>query len=157
MKRPSLQTASSWLTSSAKSKAVMPTPQLKLRPCCIGIRLLKHSKNIPGKRYTIVAYGLRLCSLANYCWPTISRPLDSETGERVTPSDWDTFRQTHKFKAPSCLCAFVDKRKYTESRVGIVEMTTQDIDRNYSTLKGEYVAVCAEQRCGYLRELAAFR
>lgn len=84
--------------------------------------------------------------------PNSNRPCDALTEARFTPSDLEKIRRTHHFKAPSCLCAFLDGTAYTEARIGVVETLTQDRIRNQSILHGEYVAICARRRCGYFRE-----
>ncbi|KAJ3543473.1 hypothetical protein NMY22_g3125 [Coprinellus aureogranulatus] len=84
------------------------------------------------------------------------RPVDSESKRRLTPSEMESFRRTHWFRGPCCLCALLDGEGYTEARIGIVEVKTEDKDRNQSILHGEYVAVCAKQRCGYTLCLERF-
>ena len=80
------------------------------------------------------------------------RPVDSETGERIKPSEFECHRRTHGLLAPCCLCAIVEGRGYTETRIGVAETVTQDLTRNQSVLNGEIVAVCGKQQCGYFRE-----
>lgn len=82
----------------------------------------------------------------------VSRPFDPETQTRVPPNGLEAYRRTHYFKAPCCLCAFVENRNYSEARIGIVESFNGNEDRNRSVLHGEYVATCAAQACGYFRE-----
>lgn len=68
----------------------------------------------------------------------------------------ESFRRTHDFRAPSCLCAFLDEKEYTESLIGMAagaSGTSNGLAADTS-LSGEYVAVCARQRCGYTREIA---
>ncbi|TEB22935.1 hypothetical protein FA13DRAFT_1798511 [Coprinellus micaceus] len=86
-------------------------------------------------------------------WPW---PCHPDTERRIPPGDLESFRRTHRFRAPSCLCALLDGAVYTESRIGIVETVTSDTFRNQSVLNGEYVATCAEQRCGYFLCLERF-
>lgn len=75
------------------------------------------------------------------------RPV-TEDGERVTPSDLEDYRITHKFKAPSCLCGCkANNASYTESAIYI------DRDGPYP---GEYVAGCASDSCDYLSKLDSY-
>lgn len=65
----------------------------------------------------------------------------------------EAFRRTHDFRAPSCLCAFLDDEDYSESVIGIVEVARGNADGNHdSIMNGQYVAACARQRCGYFRK-----
>ncbi|RXW13706.1 hypothetical protein EST38_g12148 [Candolleomyces aberdarensis] len=96
-------------------------------------------------------YDSTMQSVVDYPWP-----YDAEMGRRLFPSEFEGYRRTHEFEGPSCVCAFLDGKDYTECRIGIVETLNGDRDRNLSTLHGEYVAICAEQRCGYLLCLERF-
>ncbi|KAJ2930846.1 hypothetical protein H1R20_g6239, partial [Candolleomyces eurysporus] len=96
-------------------------------------------------------YDSSMQSVVDYPWP-----YDLEMGRRLFPSEFEGYRRTHEFEAPSCMCAHLDGQDYTESRIGIVETLNDDRDRNLSTLHGEYVAICAKQRCGYLLCLERF-
>jgi hypothetical protein len=86
-----------------------------------------------------------------------NRPYNPETEARVPPSGLEAYRRTHHFKGPCCLCAFVTRKPYIETRIGIVESFNGDEDRNRSVLHGEYVATCATQTCGYFREHSLLR
>jgi hypothetical protein len=70
-----------------------------------------------------------------------SRPTNGD-GERVTPSDLATHRLSHAMRGPCCLCPV---RPQCDDR--FVEATI------YMPLNGrfggEYVAVCADDVCGY--------
>lgn len=79
------------------------------------------------------------------------RPVDPVTGERLAPSEFESYRRTHELLAPCCLCAYVDRKRYTEAQIGVAETVTEDLTRNQSVLNGEVVAVCGERRCGYFR------
>ena len=48
----------------------------------------------------------------------------------------------------------MDDLEYTESAIGIVEEARPDSANGEAQLllNGQYVAVCAKQRCGYTRE-----
>ena len=65
----------------------------------------------------------------------------------------ESCRRTHYFRAPSCLCAFLDNANYTESVIGIVEAARGPDDSGIygPILNGQYVAVCERRRCGYSR------
>ncbi|TEB34013.1 hypothetical protein FA13DRAFT_1789204 [Coprinellus micaceus] len=89
--------------------------------------------------------------LSEWAWP-----CNPNSEMRIPPCDLESFRRTNRFRAPSCLCAFIEGTVYTESRIGIVETVTDDTFRNQSVLNGEYVATCAKQRCGYFLCLERF-
>ncbi|KAF6744216.1 hypothetical protein DFP72DRAFT_857813 [Ephemerocybe angulata] len=89
--------------------------------------------------------------LCSWLWPC--NPI---TEERYPPDELELQRRTHYFLGPSCLCAFLDGTDYTEARIGVVETLTEDPERNKPILNGEYVAVCAERRCGYFLCLERF-
>ncbi|TEB28678.1 hypothetical protein FA13DRAFT_1711687 [Coprinellus micaceus] len=90
-------------------------------------------------------------SLSEWSWP-----YDTEGERRVPPSELESFRRTHRLRAPSCLCALLEGTKYTEARFAIVETVNGDSDRNQCVLNGEYVATCAKKRCGYFLALERF-
>lgn len=65
----------------------------------------------------------------------------------------EAHRRTHHFRAPSCLCAYLDETDYTETVIGLVEVARGDSDGNHdSILNGQYVAICERRRCGYSRK-----
>lgn len=76
------------------------------------------------------------------------RPVDLGTSRRITPSDLESHRRTHYFQAPSCLCAFLDSKPYSESRIAVVHLPIKLT--KLSSLSGEYTAECAMGRCGYI-------
>jgi hypothetical protein len=80
------------------------------------------------------------------------RPVDGETGERITPSELESHRRTHDFRAPCCLCALEQGSDYTESRIGLVNIPLKG---RGAFLNGEYVAECAMGRCGYFGTLVS--
>ncbi|KAF6740855.1 hypothetical protein DFP72DRAFT_864736 [Ephemerocybe angulata] len=92
--------------------------------------------------------------LEEWCWP-----CDDESGARIPPHGLQDHRRTHSFRAPCCLCAYLDGEEYTEAAISIVEtipMPDDDPDRNRTTMNGEYVATCATDRCGYFISLERF-
>lgn len=48
------------------------------------------------------------------------------------------------------MCALLDRKNYTESRIGVVEVVYNG--QRETLPSGEYVATCAKQRCGFMRE-----
>ena len=72
---------------------------------------------------------------------TACRPVNQH-GERVTPSDFEAYRLSHKVLGPCCLCPFQDRdvRNYKESPIFMVGL---------GRYAGEYVAACADNRCSY--------
>ena len=85
---------------------------------------------------------------------THRRPVYPETGVRVAPSQLEAHRRSHEFQGPCCLCAFLDRRQYTEAEIGIVEIAGGNDGEKRTVLEGEYVAICAKRRCGFFREFA---
>ena len=70
------------------------------------------------------------------------RPTN-ERGERVVPSDLDSHRLSHRFRAPCCLCPMDSEYDNTFVEAAIYAAPT-------GRYVGEYVAQCAERECGYL-------
>ena len=72
------------------------------------------------------------------------RPVKPD-GERIPPEGLRQHREAHEYLGPGCLCPLLEppgeKLAYKETAIYI---TT---DGRY---KGEHVAECAEDRCGYL-------
>jgi hypothetical protein len=64
---------------------------------------------------------------------------------RVSPDKWRDYRENHEFLNPSCLCALFQPKSevlyYTEAAIYL------PLNGLY---RGEWVAECAEGRCGYL-------
>jgi hypothetical protein len=60
----------------------------------------------------------------------------------VSPSDFEAYCLSHDILGPSCLCPFKkkDMGHFVESAIYLV---------GHGRYAGEYVAACAEDRCGY--------
>ena len=71
----------------------------------------------------------------------IERPTTAQ-GERITPSDLRDHRRSHKFLGPCCVCPLIadDQTAFKEAAIFAVAS---------GRFVGEYVAECAESRCGY--------
>ena len=73
----------------------------------------------------------------------LQRPVQGE--KRVTPSKLRNYRESHQFLGPCCLCPFLEPLKvdprFTEAAIYM------PVHGRYA---GEYVAECAESRCGYI-------
>ncbi|KAH6913098.1 hypothetical protein BKA70DRAFT_1218101 [Coprinopsis sp. MPI-PUGE-AT-0042] len=82
-----------------------------------------------------------------------SWPADPTTGGRIPPCELESYRRTHHFLAPCCLCAAQLDEDYTESRIGMVHVPSGE---HGSFLNGEYIAECAQRRCGYFVPLEKF-
>jgi hypothetical protein len=68
------------------------------------------------------------------------RPTN-ERGERVTPSDLEGHRVSHRFRGPCCLCPMLrGDDDFTEAALVLVTR---------GRLSGEYIAKCARNICGY--------
>jgi hypothetical protein len=66
-------------------------------------------------------------------------------GARVPPGELLRYRETHDYRGPGCLCPLLEPlRKNAEYKEASIYLA---IDGQY---KGEYIAECAEDRCGYL-------
>ncbi|TEB28541.1 hypothetical protein FA13DRAFT_1711826 [Coprinellus micaceus] len=91
-------------------------------------------------------------ALAKFAWPCDLNPKPKGPFDKVIrmpPSELGAYRRIHLFRAPCCLCAFLDKKGYTEAHIATVEVLTQDGDRNRCLRNGEIIAQCASQRCGF--------
>lgn len=66
-------------------------------------------------------------------------------GERVPVAQWNNFRQTNIFQAPSCFCCHLvpDAEIYTEIAVFIAPK---------GPFAGYYIGQCANGTCSYLGE-----
>ncbi|KAJ3518521.1 hypothetical protein NMY22_g13632 [Coprinellus aureogranulatus] len=105
----------------------------------------------PSSRAVPLHYNVDTGALVQYSWP-----FDPEHRRRVLPCEMERFRRTHHFHGPCCLCAFLEGDGYTEARIGVVEAGDWDRDVSAAAIQGEYVAVCAKQRCGYVLCLDRF-
>src|ERR1700742_4542741 len=73
----------------------------------------------------------------------VTRPVHGV--ERVTPDALHIYRRNHKFLGPCCLCPlFWPGTKETHYTEAAIYLPVQGL------YKGEYVAECAESKCGYL-------
>jgi hypothetical protein len=71
------------------------------------------------------------------------RPV-TQAGRRVSPSDLLDYQVNHDFRAPCCLCASnggANGIGFTESSIHLAES---------GPYRGEYVAGCLSDSCGYL-------
>ncbi|KAH6905105.1 hypothetical protein BKA70DRAFT_1431191 [Coprinopsis sp. MPI-PUGE-AT-0042] len=82
-----------------------------------------------------------------------SWPSDPTTGTRIPPSELESYRRTHHFLSPCCLCAAELDEDYIEARIGLVHVPSA---AHGSFMNGEYVAECALRRCGYFVPLERF-
>lgn len=74
----------------------------------------------------------------------VARPVN-ESGERVSPEDFEAYNQSHRFSAPCCLCPHKFRmHAYTECSV----LIAQD-----GPFLAEYMASCSTQRCNYVGAL----
>jgi hypothetical protein len=75
----------------------------------------------------------------------MERPV-TQSGTRVAPSDFSSYRDKYDFRAPCCLCVVgaTDDNSYTECAI---YMATR------GPHFGEYVAGCASGCCAYLSKL----
>ncbi|KAH6885169.1 hypothetical protein BKA70DRAFT_1445251 [Coprinopsis sp. MPI-PUGE-AT-0042] len=103
----------------------------------------------PSTSPEILHWNSKTGDLSTWKWP-----VELGTGRRVPPSDLEDHRRTHQFRAPSCLCAYLDRKHYTESSIGVVHVPMKLA--RASSLNGEYTAECATGRCGYLVCLEKF-
>jgi hypothetical protein len=73
------------------------------------------------------------------------RPTDRH-GQKIHPSRFAAYRETHEFLYPCCLCAAGDR--YVEAAI---------FQQTEGTGQGQYVAECATSKCGYMRKLASLQ
>jgi hypothetical protein len=108
----------------------MPRAALSKSFCLGRIQIQQNVKHAKVLQYDGMTGDLRV-----WFWPV------NRARERVTPADLGDYRKSHKFRAPSCLCASdgIDA-VYTESAIFMA------VGGEHS---GEYLAVCAMGRCGY--------
>ncbi|KAF6745740.1 hypothetical protein DFP72DRAFT_856045 [Ephemerocybe angulata] len=97
----------------------------------------------------IYHWSAALRKLVEWYWP-----CDDHSGKRLPPDQLQDHRRTHYFRAPCCLCAYLDGVPYTEAAIGVVEMLPmphEDPDRNRTTMHGDFIAkpdidtVCLER------------
>ncbi|TEB38581.1 hypothetical protein FA13DRAFT_1784901 [Coprinellus micaceus] len=124
------------------------TPSLRIMLSHFLNQILSHHSRTPSQNPVALHWDSRTKSLKEFAWP-----CDSSTGDRVLPGELEGHRRSHTFRGPSCLCAFLDGGEYAETQFGIVEgIRGAGLARNGSVLNGEYVAVCARNRCGYFQQ-----
>ncbi|KAJ3540837.1 hypothetical protein NMY22_g4128 [Coprinellus aureogranulatus] len=70
--------------------------------------------------------------LGEFGWPS-----DEQSGERIPPEQWESLRRTHHFRGPCCLCAFLDDKDYTESRIAISEVILASSGENGALVNGD--------------------
>ncbi|KAG1876146.1 hypothetical protein C8R48DRAFT_768991 [Suillus tomentosus] len=71
-------------------------------------------------------------------WPV------KDDGERVAPSDLVTYRKSHQFRGPRCLCLLLDEHDPSNH----YEAAIVKVSRGPNA--GEYLACCALSKCGYV-------
>ncbi|KAG2055806.1 hypothetical protein BDR06DRAFT_1006645 [Suillus hirtellus] len=77
-------------------------------------------------------------TLCVWYWPV------NEDGEHIIPSDLVAYRNSHQFRAPHCLCAFMDNHdpvNHCEAAI-VISM--------WGPNAGQYLACCALSKCGYV-------
>jgi hypothetical protein len=89
--------------------------------------------------------------LSSGCRVSTERRPSDETDQRVKPPALNSLRLTHLFKGPSCYCAWLQGGRYTEAKIGLALRTGGPSGISDACL-GQFVAICAEQRCGYFGE-----
>jgi hypothetical protein len=109
-------------------------------------------------RHGILQYHGQTGELSTYPWliqylhasktlHSLSNPPYRPTnrrGDKIYPSQFATYRETHVFRYPCCLCATGDT--YVEASV---------FQRRHGISQGDYVAECATSNCGYMCKFAA--
>lgn len=70
---------------------------------------------------------------------------------RVPPDELRRYRSTHQYLGPSCLCPLLEPiSENPVFREAAIYLSTS------GCYKGEYVAECAKNRCGYLGQSPSF-
>ncbi|TEB18275.1 hypothetical protein FA13DRAFT_1803877 [Coprinellus micaceus] len=103
----------------------------------------------PNDTAFILHYDSGVGDMRPYFWPS------DETDQRVKPPALNSLRLTHLFKGPSCYCAWLQGGRYTEAKIGLALRTGGPSGISDACL-GQFVAICAEQRCGYFVSLDKF-
>ena|SRR5271170_3587759 len=95
------------------------------------------------------SYGNGTCM--HYLWSIIyitqlNRPLNAR-GERIPPSDLSDHRSSHRFLGPCCICPLL-----RPAVQGCTFVEAAIFMATHGRLAGQYLAVCARGRCGYIGE-----
>ncbi|KAG2737999.1 hypothetical protein P692DRAFT_20882954 [Suillus brevipes Sb2] len=90
-------------------------------------------------RHGILHYHPQTRELSTYPWPINGR------GDKIHPSQFATYRETHIFRYPCCLCAMGDT--YVEASV---------FQLTHGVSQGDYIAECATGYCGYMLNIEKF-
>ncbi|KAH6903038.1 hypothetical protein BKA70DRAFT_1228191 [Coprinopsis sp. MPI-PUGE-AT-0042] len=114
---------------------------------------LAHRAVTSGSPRQILHYDSTTKSLVPWYWPVYNEEMVQPEklglrNTRVEPSGLEEYRRYHEFRAPSCLCAFVNGVEYTESRIGVVSGGKQG---------GAYAAECEERHVGIVVLLQAVK
>ncbi|KAJ3550551.1 hypothetical protein NMY22_g399 [Coprinellus aureogranulatus] len=117
----------------------------RLHECLESVKASERAIQLHNKAH-LLHYDARTADMVPYAWPLLG-------GAKVTPNLLDHHRHTHSFLAPSCPCALLDGKSYTESKIGLVQQVSQPPT---AECLGQYAAICAEQRCGYFVPLEPF-
>jgi len=76
-----------------------------------------------------------------------NRPLNAD-GERIPPSELSDHRISHRFLGPCCICPVF--MPVVQGRSLFVEAAILMVPAG--RLAGQYIAACAQDRCGYVGE-----
>jgi hypothetical protein len=104
----------------------------------------------------VKSFDLATCKLTTHYWyaalifhkchcSSLLRPVHE--GRRITPDQLTHHRETHQFFGPGCLCPLL--APVTKEVTFIEAAIYMPVFGSY---KGEYVARCAKNRCGYVGE-----
>ncbi|KAJ3539560.1 hypothetical protein NMY22_g4685 [Coprinellus aureogranulatus] len=117
----------------------------------------------PQGTASVLQYDYREGKLSVWYWPVTPLPVEDSSddsgdeemeGSPVPPDALDRYRHTHHFKGPCCLCAFLDVSEFTEAKMGLLQ--TVGLNGSLVANLGQYVAMCAKERCGYFVVLENF-
>lgn len=152
MNEPSSETTDMSISASPASCC----SSLESREFVVDQKILKMLVDIIIARHGILHYHPQTRELATFQWWVLcvekrmnsllnGRPTDVH-GQRIHPSSFEAYREAHIFRYPCCLCA---------SRDTYVEVSI--LQRSRGPCRGQYVAECMTNTCGYLRELTVLR
>ncbi|KAG2029657.1 hypothetical protein BDR03DRAFT_987618 [Suillus americanus] len=86
-------------------------------------------------RFALLHYDRVLKSMVEWCWPS------DNDGKKVPLSNFDEYREEHKFQYPCCLCASSSGKEYIE--VAVYSW------REKATNKTYWYARCATDECTF--------
>lgn len=105
-------------------------------------RLWVYAEKVKKPSDMVLQYNRDANRLCPHCIPIASRPCANK--ERVRPSELQEHRMTHRVLGPCCLCPMhASQPDFVEAAIYVLPV---------GPFSGQYVASCAQDRCGYFGE-----